>query len=243
MLREICVYLWALVCNGAGIIWGAELAWLLVTLMLSQEQYLKVTNFLDRYIEEASRLLWSRRLLFAAVIVAGFLAWNDQYQIAITKTPTALDDRVSKLEGKVDAMGANIQTISSNYQPLLQASAERIPTEAQGTNALRKKTFTLAFNMLSFAANAEKRLPTIPQPRLPPDRSSEYDTQVLNYERSEASQFVAQNKAELELVLKGLKANGVLNQPEEIFTELFTFNDMRVAASELASAANRLPAQ
>lgn len=180
----------------------------------------------------------------ALVVISIFAGIEDWQTTRFTSSQlSSLNGSMHTVLSQLSSLNGSMQTLSSNLLIVVKTSEERIPTQAQGVAAIRKQTLALAFNMLSFVADAEKTLPPYP-PHLPPDQSGEFESLRLSAQRAEALKFVAQNRTQIEGVLQSLKANGVhLNQDEHVFTEPLTFNEMRVAASELAVAANRLPAQ
>jgi hypothetical protein len=243
MFSDISTYFWALVCNWAGVIWAADFVLLVVGLMLRREQYDRLATFLDGYIEEPNRVAFLRGLLVVALVISGFLAWDDQYRIAITKTPAAIDGRISSLEGKYDSLDATVQTLSSNFRTFVKGTAERIPDQAQGVEALRKQVFKLAFNILSFVTTTETDLPQIPQ-HPAPDLTAEYQRHQNDYLFGQQINFEKLYKPQIQTLLEHLKANGVhLDHPDSFYTDPRNLDEMRLGATDLTVAANRLPAR
>jgi len=123
MLSDIWTYFCALVSNWAGIIWAAELALLVGGLLLSKEQNQRVSAFLDGYIDEGKRLRWLRGLLVVALVVSGFLAWDEQYRIAMnSKSPDAtVQNQVKHLQAEVDVLLPLISEVS-NLKAQMQLS-------------------------------------------------------------------------------------------------------------------------
>jgi hypothetical protein len=104
MLAEIWTYICALLSNWASLIWGTSLIFDVGGLVLRKTQYLAVGQWLDEYIAENTRVAVLRTLLVLGLLIAGFNAWDEQYRIAISKSPQALSEEVSKLQGQLNSV-------------------------------------------------------------------------------------------------------------------------------------------
>jgi hypothetical protein len=92
MLAEIWTYLVALVVNWAALIWGTCLIFDVGGLVLRKGQYTAILDWLDQYVTENTRVVVLRTLLVVGLLIAGFNAWDEQYQVAINPSANTLSD-------------------------------------------------------------------------------------------------------------------------------------------------------
>ena len=84
MFADIWTYIIALISSWASLIWGTSLIFEVGGLVLRKNQYLAVSDWLDRYVvAEETRVTLLRMLLVVGLLIAGFNAWDEQYQTAI----------------------------------------------------------------------------------------------------------------------------------------------------------------
>lgn len=196
----------------------------------------KVVARVDHWVSVDTRQSFYRFLFVIGFFIAGFIAGDDQYRIAnASAAAPALETRISNLEGKYDALMAS-------YQAFIKTSADRIPTQAQGTEALRREALTMSATMMAFVAEAEAG-----EPKPPPNASlaggagAAFQREVDIYRAQQASKFMTLHQAQLEILLKNLRANGaVLARSDYRYTNPFNLNDLRLTATDLAAAANQL---
>jgi hypothetical protein len=102
MLSELRVYAWDLISNWAGLFWAGSLILDVVSFVLKKSQILAISDWLDQWMVEETRLRMLRTVLIAGLLIAGFLAWDEQYQIAISKSPETMTAEVSTLTSQLN---------------------------------------------------------------------------------------------------------------------------------------------
>jgi hypothetical protein len=83
MLPEIWMYISALVSNWASLIWGTSLIFEVGGLVLRKNQYRAVSDWLDQFVAEETRVSVLRTFLVIGLLIAGFNAWDEQYRTAL----------------------------------------------------------------------------------------------------------------------------------------------------------------
>jgi len=116
MRAEIWTYIVALVVNWAALIWGTCLIFDVAVLVLRSRQHTAILDWLEQYVREDTRVVVLRTLLVVGLLVAGFNAWDEQYQIALNPFANTLDD-----------LKAN------EWSPLTRATIDRVGKELSAT--------------------------------------------------------------------------------------------------------------
>jgi hypothetical protein len=241
MFTEVWSYIYALVSNWAGLISGALFVTDVVPLMLRKDQYSAVSDWLDRHVaSEELRVPAIRTLLVVALLVAGFIAWDEQYHLAIRQKSTGIDERVARLEGSVI-------TLSANYSSFVKGTAQRIPTQAQGAEAVRRQALILASNMMSYATTQEAVLEQIQSTLSKPPYYSRYvsaknSSGELGFQMSVREEFSNNYGSRVQGLIDVFKANGVsLSHPDAFYVNPGSVDEIRAVAADLTIAANKLP--
>lgn len=119
MFTEIYTYVVALVSNWAALIWGTSLIFDVGGLVLRKNQYLAFSERLDWYVAEETRVTVLRTLLVIGLLLAGFNAWNEQYQLAISKSPDTLATQVSEQNRTIRDLNSKVASLQSEQSKYL----------------------------------------------------------------------------------------------------------------------------
>jgi hypothetical protein len=242
MLADIVVYLWAVISNWAGLIWAALFVTDLAGLMLRKAEYSALSDWLDKHVvPEDIRVPIVRTLLIIGLFIASFIAWDDQYHVAIGKSPEAIESRMSQLDTKYDALNAKYDALNASYQSFIKTSADRISAQAQGADALRKEALTMSATIMAFAAETEAEEPKPPLGMTGGSSAAMFQQQVDSYRRGATARFIGLHKPQLHTLLQQLRASGVsLARSDYVYENPFSLNDLRQTATDLATGANQL---
>jgi outer membrane murein-binding lipoprotein Lpp len=104
MVSELQIYVRSLLSNWAGLFSAGSLIVDAAGFVLKKSQILAIGDWLDRWVVEETRIRILRASLIAGFLIAGFIAWDEQYQIAISKAPQTLTARVATLQSQLDAV-------------------------------------------------------------------------------------------------------------------------------------------
>lgn len=126
MLAELWTYIVALISNWASLIWGTSLIFEVGGLVLRKTQYLVISDWLDRnVVAEETRVTVLRTLLVVGLLIAGFNAWTEQYQIAIAKSPEALTSQVAGLKEEIEPLKQYKEKHEVEERPALNAEEQQ----------------------------------------------------------------------------------------------------------------------
>jgi hypothetical protein len=118
MWADLRVYAWDLISNWAGLFWAGSLVLDVAGFVLRKSQILAISDCLDQWIVEENRIRILRIFFIAGLLIAGFIAWDEQYQIAISKSPEALTQTIGVLS-------TNLAVFQQREWPVIKASKER----------------------------------------------------------------------------------------------------------------------
>ncbi len=109
MVADVWMYIVALISNWASLIWGTSLIFEVGGLVLRKNQYLLVSNWLDEYVAEETRVTVFRMLLVIGLLIAGFNAWDEQFHAArtVAENPGTDHDALTKALTIIDKMAGN----------------------------------------------------------------------------------------------------------------------------------------
>jgi hypothetical protein len=98
MLGDIWVYVEAVIGNWFTGYWALSAVPEVLSYIMPNAVTERATARFDEWISPATRQRFYRALFIAGLFVAGFVAWDDQYQVALSKSPEALTQRLDALE-------------------------------------------------------------------------------------------------------------------------------------------------
>ncbi len=127
MFADIWMYIVALLSNWASLIWGTSLIFDVGGLVLRKNQYLSISNWLDQYIVEETRVVVLRTLLVVGLLIAGFNAWDEQYQTAIKSahlppSTATMFARRRLLPDQEESLATSLATITFVHTVKIEAS-------------------------------------------------------------------------------------------------------------------------
>lgn len=157
MLAEIWAYIVALLSNWASLVWGASLIVDVGGLVLRKTQYLAISGWLDQHVaKEETRVSVLRTLLVIGLLIAGFNAWDEQYQIAMSKSPEATVQ--SEIHKQVDPLKEQVKQLEPLKSEISQLQADNavlnkqiqnnVTEELASATGLKKSALQLAKTLI-----------------------------------------------------------------------------------------------
>ena len=121
---DLQTYVWALVSQWASLFWAVTLVPDVLKLALRPAQQEGMARYFEG-VKPETFFSVVRVLFVVGLFVAGFFAWDEEYQIATSKSPEALTAQITSLRNEIEPLKTYKEQHEAEEWPALTAAQER----------------------------------------------------------------------------------------------------------------------
>lgn len=124
-MREFWLYLQAVISNWFTGFWFLTAVPEALSYMLPEAWFGGISTWLDERIEEDNRRKIYRVIALAGLLIASFYAWDEQYKIAMSKSPEEITKTINGLQAQIDDLRQYKKNHEAGEWPALNPTEQK----------------------------------------------------------------------------------------------------------------------